>query len=71
MKNNILLTLILLFISVVSFSQSLKLVGKIIDEKNIHDTICSNMIKMADKLKDNMDEKFLIPFIKFVCFNFN
>jgi len=36
----------------------------IIDEKIIHDTICSDMIKMADKLKDNMDEKFLIPFIK-------
>jgi hypothetical protein len=36
----------------------------VIDEKIIHDKVCSDMIKMADKLKDNMDEKFLLPFIK-------
>ena len=36
----------------------------VIDEKIIHDTVCSDMIKMADKLKDNMDDKFLLPFIK-------
>ena len=34
MKNKVLLTILLLFISVVSFSQSVKLVGKIVDEKN-------------------------------------
>ena len=36
----------------------------VIDEKCIYDTIQSDMKKMAEKLMNKTDEKFLIPFIK-------